>query len=335
MARLRVDQAGVGVTVQDFGRRHFRALGVPLSGALDPCWLAAANFLARAPEDSAGLELLLAAPSLSVEKGPLRLGLAGDLTGVLTRVDGAPEKISGWRGLVLREGDVLDLRLSRGPAYLGFSGGLDVSEVLGSRSTFLRAGFGGFNGRALEKGDVLRCADADGAGLSAPPYARESGKIRFIPGPRAENFPPATLELFAASDWRVGADSDRMGMRLAGPRLVHGPAGANIVSDGATPGAIQVPGDGQPIVLRADCQTSGGYAKIGCVISADIGRLAHVAPGETMGFAPVDHEQAARARQELRAHIARWRAAVTTEGGEWDSGKLWSENLIDGVILGD
>jgi allophanate hydrolase len=126
-----------------------------------------------------------------------------------------------------------------------------------------------------------------------------------------------------------------MGMRLAGPRLVHGPAGANIVSDGATPGAIQVPGDGQPIVLRADCQTSGGYAKIGCVISADIGRLAHVTPGETMGFAPVDHEQAARARQDPREKFARWRAAVATGSGEWDSDRLWSENLISGAILGD
>jgi biotin-dependent carboxylase-like uncharacterized protein len=335
MARLRVEQAGAGVTVQDFGRRRFRALGVPLSGALDPSGLAAALFLARAPEDSAGLELLLAAPTLRVEAGPLRLGLAGDLTGVLTRADGAREKIAGWRGLVLREGDVLAPRLSRGPAYFGFSGGLDVAAVLGSRSTFLRAGFGGLNGRALEKGDVLCCAEADGPALSAPPFPRDSGKIRFIPGSWTENFPPQTLDLFAGSDWRVGADSDRMGMRLAGPRLVHGPAGANIVSDGATPGAIQVPGDGQPIVLRADCQTSGGYAKIGCVISADIVRLAHVAPGETMGFAPVDHEQAARARQDLREKCARWRAAVATGGGEWDSGKLWSENLISGAILGD
>jgi allophanate hydrolase len=143
------------------------------------------------------------------------------------------------------------------------------------------------------------------------------------------------LELFAASIWRVGGDSDRMGMRLSGPRLAHGPAGANIVSDGATPGAIQVPGDGQPIVLRADCQTSGGYAKIGCIISADIGRLAHFAPGEKMGFAPVDHEQAAQARTDLRERFARWRAAVATAGEEWDSGKLWSENLISGAILGD
>ncbi|WP_294534499.1 hypothetical protein [uncultured Rhodoblastus sp.] len=334
MARLRVERAGAGVAVQDFGRRNFRALGVPLSGALDPFFLAAANALAGAPENAAGLELLLAAPTLRVEQGPLRLGLAGDLSGVLTRADGAEEKIAGWRGLVLRDGDVVALRLSRSPAYLGFSGGLDVPEILGARSTFLRGGFGGLGGRTLEHGDALACAQGDGAGLSAPPFSHAQGKIRFIPGPQVQNFALRSLALFEASDWRVGADSDRMGMRLSGPRLAHGPAGANIVSDGATPGAIQVPGDGQPIVLRADCQTSGGYAKIGCVIGADLGRLAHFAPGEMMGFTPVDHRQATQARQDLRENFARWRAAVAPDGESWDCGKLWSENLISGAISG-
>ncbi len=126
-----------------------------------------------------------------------------------------------------------------------------------------------------------------------------------------------------------------MGMRLSGPRLTHGPAGANIVSDGATPGAIQVPGDGQPIVLRADCQTSGGYAKIGCVISADLGQLAHFCPGDVMNFLAVGHDQAAQARNKLRESFARWRASVAPAGVDWDSGRLWSENLISGATSGD
>jgi biotin-dependent carboxylase-like uncharacterized protein len=335
MARTIVEQAGAGVTAQDFGRRKFRSLGVPLSGALDPLLLAAANALALAPENSAGLEVLLAAPTLRVENSPVRLGVAGDVTGVLTRADGSRKAVAGWRGLVLRDGDVLALHLTRGSAYLGFSGGLDLPEILGARSTFLRAHFGGVHGRALEKSDALRCAAAEGAELSAPPFAHESGKIRFIPGPQLGNFAPDALDLFCASDWRVGADSDRMGMRLSGPRLTHGPAGANIVSDGATPGAIQVPGDGQPIVLRADCQTSGGYAKIGCVISADIGRLAHFAPGETIGFRAVDHGEAALARKNLRENFARWRTRVAPVGGDFDCDRLWSENLISGATLGD
>lgn len=340
MARLIVDRAGVGVTVQDFGRKFFRRFGVPLSGALDPLLLAAANVLAQAPENSAGLEILLAAPTLRVKDGPLRLSLAGDLTGILTRADGSQRSVAGWSGLVLRERDGLALRLTRGPCYLGFSGGLDLPEVLGARSTFLRAGFGGMKGRALEKGDALLCAAAEGPELSAPPFAHENEKnarekIRFIPGPQQERFTPDALRLFAASDWRLSGDSDRMGMRLTGPRLTHGPAGANIVSDGATPGAIQVPGDGQPIVLRADCQTSGGYAKIGCVISADLGRLAHFCPDDVMNFLAVDHEQAAQARNNMRESFARWRASVAPAGVDWDSGRLWSENLISGATSGD
>ncbi len=340
MARLIVEQAGVGVTVQDFGRKFFRSLGVPLSGALDPLWLAAANALAQARENTAGLEILLAAPALRVESGPLRLGLAGELTGILTGADGSQRSVAGWSGVVLHDGDVLSLRLTRGPAYLGFSGGLDLPEVLGSRSTFLRAGFGGLNGRALEKGDTLICAAAEGQGFSAPPFTHENekiarGKIRFIPGPQEARFTRDALRLFAVSDWRVGSDSDRMGMRLSGPRLNHGPAGANIVSDGATPGAIQVPGDGQPIVLRADCQTSGGYAKIGCVISADLGRLAHFCPGEAMNFLSVSHDEAAQARNDLREGFARWRAGVAPAGADWDSNRLWSENHNSGATTGD
>src|SRR5271166_6172207 len=177
MARLIVEQAGAGVTVQDFGRKTFRAIGVPVGGALDPLLLAAANMLALAPENSAGLEILLAGPSLRVEEGPLRLGLAGELAAILSRADGSQRSVGGWSGLVLRDGDVLSLRLTRGPSYLGFSGGLDLPEVLGSRSTFPRAGFGGMNGRALEKGDALICAAAEGQGFSAPPFTHENEKI--------------------------------------------------------------------------------------------------------------------------------------------------------------
>jgi 5-oxoprolinase (ATP-hydrolysing) subunit C len=333
-ARLVVSRPGAGVTIQDFGRRGFRALGVPLSGALDPVLLAAANALAGAPGDGAGLEILLAAPELRVERGPVRIGLAGDLSGVLTRSGGGRETIAGWRGVVLREGDALSLKLGRGPACLGFSGGLDTPKILGSRATFLRAGFGGIEGRALRADDRLECGAAAGADVAAPPFRHTQGPIRFIPGPQDDRFPPDQGALFASAEWRAGADSDRMGMRLAGPKLTHGPGGANIISDGATPGAIQVPGDGQPIVLRADCQTSGGYAKIGCVISADLPRLAHIAPGDAVTFTPVDHAGAAVARQELREKFARWLGRIAPAGG-WDAEKLWSENLISGAVSGD
>ena len=335
IARICVEQPGMGVSAQDCGRTNYRALGVPLSGALDPVQLAAANALAGAPEGSAGLEILLAAPVLRVEQGPLRIGLAGALSGMLTRADGGEHSVMGWRGLVLQTGDSLALRLARGPAYIGFSGGLDLPMVLGSRSTFLRAKFGGIDGRALLAGDLLRCAAAEGEEVAAPAFAHEDGPLRFIPGPQDQNFTPDALAAFAATAWRVSADSDRMGMRLAGPQLTHRPGLANIVSDGATPGAIQVPGDGQPIVLRADCQTSGGYAKIGCVISADVFRAAHFAAGDSVAFTAVDHQKAAEARQKLHAKFAQWREKMTAVRQPWDLEKLWSENLISGAFSGD
>jgi biotin-dependent carboxylase-like uncharacterized protein len=332
-ARLTVLRPGAGVAAQDFGRSGFRALGVPLSGALDPLLLAAANALADAPEGSAGLEILLAAPELRVELGALRIGLAGELSGLLTRASGARENIPSWRGLILREGDTLTLRLGRGAAYLGFSRGLNLPQVLAARATFLRGGFGGLEGRALRAGDALSCGAAAEGDFFAPPLLHEPGPIRFIPGPQADHFTPEALALFAAAEWRAGAESDRMGLRLSGPRLIHGARGANIVSDGATPGAIQVPGDGQPILLRADCQTSGGYAKIGCAISADLPRLAHISPGDIVTFAPVDHAEAALARSRSREIFARWRQAIAPLD-TWDPEKLWSENLISGATSG-
>jgi allophanate hydrolase len=125
-----------------------------------------------------------------------------------------------------------------------------------------------------------------------------------------------------------------MGLRLAGPRLEHLPGAANIVSDGATPGAIQVPGDGQPIVLRADGQTSGGYSKIGCAIAADLPRLAHLAPGHCLSFTPVDHAEAAAARRRAHEIFEQWRARIAP-ARLLDDGKLWTENLISGATSGE
>jgi len=327
MARLIVEHPGLGVSIQDRGRPGWRKLGVPLSGALDQRWRAAANVLAGAPEEAAALECLLAAPILRVEQGPLRLGLAGAFSGTLVR-DGETRDIESWRGLLLQTGDRLALKLFRAPGYIAFSGGLDAPLALGARATYAGAGLG----RAVSRGDALVCADAEGEERAAPPLAVGAGPLRFIPGPEA--FPPETLETFVAARWTVRPESDRMGLRLSGPRLAHGPEGANIVSAGVTPGVIQVPGDGQPIVLRADGQTSGGYARLGCMISADLDRLAHVSPGEDVCFAVVDQAQAARARAERRENFARWRQSLRPIAG-LDEEKLWSENLITGAILGE
>ncbi|MBB4197959.1 hypothetical protein CCR94_05330 [Rhodoblastus sphagnicola] len=327
MARLIVEHPGLGVSIQDRGRFGFRRLGIPVSGALDQGFFAAANVLAGAPDDAAALECLLSAPILRADAGPVRLGLAGAFSGVLTRA-GRDESIVSWRGLTLQTGDRLALKLTRPPGYIACSGGLDVPPVLNSRSAYARAGLG----RALGPDDVLCCADAQGEDRCAPPLAPGDGPLRFLPGP--DPFPPQTLAAFIAARWTVRPESDRMGLRLAGPRLADRPEGANIVSEGVTPGAIQIPGDGQPILLRADGQTSGGYARIGCVITADLDRMAHVLPGDAVAFAPVDAAQAAQARRERCERVAAWRQSLAPVAG-LDEEKLWSENLITGAIFAD
>ncbi len=169
IARIKIEQAGLGVTAQDLGRTKYRALGVPAQRRARPHATRRRQCAGRRAGRFGGLEILLAAPTLRVEQGPLRIGLAGALSGMLTRADGSQHKVTGWRGLVLQTGDLLALRLTRGPACVGFSGGLDLPVVLGSRSTFLRGKFGGFDGRALAAGDLLLCAAADGEEVAAPP----------------------------------------------------------------------------------------------------------------------------------------------------------------------
>jgi allophanate hydrolase len=332
-ALLVVEDPGLGVTAQDLGRPGFRRLGVPLSGALDPVLLAAAQALAKAPENSAGLEILLTGPILRAEAS-VRLGLAGDVDILVTRADGAQQNFDGWRSLILQPGDRAAIRLRRAPAYVCFSGGLLSPPTLGSRSCYPRAGLPGLAGRPLARGDILPCATEEGEALQGPPFQHGDGPIRFIAGPQATRFDASAMPDFCGADWRVTADFDRMGMRLAGLPLQHGPEGAGIVSDGVTPGAIQVPGDGQPIVLLKDCQTSGGYAKIGCVIAADLPRLAHARSGDKLRFQQVELAEAAAALSKLRQHFKLWRHSLHPAEEGLDATKLWTENLISGATNG-
>ena len=207
MARLSAEHSGLGVSVQDGGRFGFRGLGVPVSGALDQSWRAAANVLAGAPEDAAAFEILLAAPVLRVEQGPVRVGLVGALSGVLTR-EGVEERTGCWRGLLLQTGDraLSALKILRAPAYIAFSGGLDAPVFLGSRSTYARANLG----RALCCGDALCCGEASGDDFFALPLAPGEGPLRFIPGP--QDFPLETLAAFVDARWTVRPESDRMGL---------------------------------------------------------------------------------------------------------------------------
>jgi allophanate hydrolase len=335
---LRVEAAGFGVTVQDRGRFGYRRTGVTASGPLDADLARCAVELAGGPAEAAFLEIRLLGPTLRVEGGPLRLALTGRIGAEVRRRDGTVEPFPGFATRTVDDGDRVVLRHAEaGPAHLAVEGGIDVTPVLGSRATLARARLGGLDGRALEVGDALRCPgrpnhlDEDRV---APEWRFGDGPIRVIAGPQDDHFTATARARFTTTEWRATTDLDRMGLRLDGPPLDHlSPEAADIVSDGVVAGAIQVPGDGRPIVLFADCQTVGGYPKIATVISADLPRLARIRPGETVRFAYVDAIAAAAAAAARETAHRRWRAAITRRppAGRIDLAALLAENLIGGV----
>lgn len=315
MSRLRVLIGGLQTSVQDLGRRGFQALGVPVSGALDPISLRLGNALVGNSEGMGALELRMVGPSLRVEEGKARVALAGTGAPLLVeRANGAREEWVSWRAVDLDEGDVVSVPATpdTAVAYLAFAGGVEVPDVLGSRSTLLRGGFGGHQGRAVQEDDELTLGEAAiGRALTvlAQPPMLPVGRLRVVPGPQQDAFTLEALEDLQSEPFRVSTQSDRMGLRLEGPVLRH-VKGADIVSDAIATGAIQVPGSGQPILLLADHQTTGGYAKIATVISADIAAAGRLLPNSMVRFRVVSVEDAVTAArvaeqrvQHLCAHL--------------------------------
>jgi biotin-dependent carboxylase-like uncharacterized protein len=278
---------GLLTTVQDLGRPGWRAFGMPGAGAADRHAFAVANLLAGNPPGAAALELTLQGGAFRFER-PGFAALAGAEMGAA--LDGRP--VRGWSAFRAGAGATLALGgAARGVrAYLAVRGAIDVAPVLGSRSTYLRAGVGGLGGRALRLGDRVPVGEATGpdpapralAPSLVPGYG-DALVLRAMPGPQDGLFRPEALAVLFGETWRVGARSDRMGWRLEGPALAHAGA-ADVVSDAVLPGAVQVPGDGRPIVLGVDAPTVGGYAKIATVIGPDLARLAQARPGAMVRF---------------------------------------------------
>ncbi len=331
---LEVVAPGAYASLQDFGRRGFRRIGVPWAGVLDARLMRIANALVGNAEGAPVIECFDGGLQLAARGGAVRLAVAGD---AVVEVEGAGERraLGSWRSVTLAEDEVLRIRrLDRGRVAVVAVEGLALSMVMGSASTYARAALGGVDGRALAAGLHLPARAASGGSermLPDPPRP-DAGPIRVVPGPQADHFSAATLAAFVDGEYRVTTDADRMGVRLEGPVLAH--VGAReIVSDATVPGSIQVPGNGQPIVLLADAQTAGGYPKIATVIGADIPRLAARRPGEAVRFAmveAVEGERIARAAEaETRALVAGVKPLLA---GGIDEAALYSSNLVGGVV---
>jgi biotin-dependent carboxylase-like uncharacterized protein len=278
--------------------------------------------------------MLTLGASFTVEAESVRLALVGSAAGL--RVDDA--RMAANRSVTLGRGTKVEIPGFTDSACccLAVSGGFAVEPVMGSASTYPRGGFGGFAGRLLKPCDRLALRDPTpppGPDRLAGEIDYGAGPIRIVPGPQEDWFEPESLARFYAEPYAITAEADRMGMRLAGPKLIHA-KGFNIASDGIVTGAVQVPGTGQPILLLADHQTIGGYPKLGTVASADLPRLGRCRPGQSLRFTRINVAEAETLRRAQEAGFRALVAAIGPLTAVPDSEALLAANLISGVVSG-
>lgn len=303
MSLVLVEDAGPLTTVQDLGRSGHLRVGIPASGPMDREAFVLANRLIGNADNAAGLECTLIGPRLAFTDERLIAITGADMAPLL---NGAPAPT--WEGLPVRAGDVLRLGPARSGvrAYVAVAGGIDTPPVLGSRATYVRGRLGGVEGRALRRGDRVPLGPPTLARPRrvpperAPAYGGEP-EVAVVLGPQDDRFTARGIAALFEAPYEMSPQNDRMGARLRGPFIEH-TRGHDIISDGVALGGIQVVGDGQPIVLLADRQSTGGYTKIGTVCSFDIGRIAQTRPGGRIRFRRVTVAEAhAMLRQSRRA----------------------------------
>ena len=316
-----VTRAGFLTSVQDLGRTGFRQFGVSTSGALDWFGLRVANLLVGNDEGAAGLEITLGGLQLRFEDERIVAWCGGEFD-----VQIGSRALPAGHVAHLQAGD--ELKFGRAQigcrCWLAISGGIDVPVVLGSRSTDLRANFGGLEGRTLRDGDVLPLLTRPGspilaAGISswtaphdwASPASRHPS-LRFIRGVDWSRFNDVTIQRFTQHEFTVSPDSDRMGVRLDGSELKR-EVETDLISEAVAPGTIQVPPSGKPILLLGDCQTIGGYPKIAHVIMVDLGIAAQLRAGDGVRFFEVSLQDAHRLLLERERDLERFRIGLSLQ----------------------
>lgn len=309
-----IKSPGALSTVQDMGAVGHLADGFPSAGVMDRYSAALANILVGNGEGDAVVEMTMKGMCITFLDRTVFALTGADMTPMLCK-----KNIPMNAAVTAHPGDVLEMGFARTGCrgYLAIRGGIDVPRVFGSRSTNLRCSFGGYYGRRLEEGDVVPITPApllSEYAVSARnlPYSGVGGKnisVRAVPGPQDYMFTPEALETFFSSPYTVSPESDRMGIRLKG-EVLESRDGVDIISDGIVFGSVQVPRSGMPIVLMADRQTTGGYAKIATVIEADLPSLAQARPGDEITFVKTDVKSAAAALKGMRASLAQVRASL-------------------------
>lgn len=303
---------GLMTTVQDMGRVGYQQFGVSVSGVMDPRSAAIANILVGNPEDEAVLECTMMGPQLLFNQAETIAITGGNL---MPTLDGQP--MPTYRAVTVQAGQVLRFQAPKTGCrcFIAFTGGLDIPEVMGSRSTYMKAKIGGFQGRKLQKDDVI--------GFRAPGVPKNLNirfispefvprpvyTLRVVMGPQDDAFTQQGVDTFLSETYSVTNEFDRMGCRLDGPVIQHVKDG-NIISDGIAFGAIQVPSEGKPIIMLGDRQTTGGYTKIATVISADFRLLGQLKAGDKVKFEKISIGQAQEALLNQRAAMKTLRHAL-------------------------
>ena len=312
---LEILSPGILTSVQDLGRYGYGRYGVAPSGALDSFALRIANLLAGNRSDQACLEIMLLGPAIRALEDIVVAVTGGNLQ---PRRDKQP--IAMWRSQILKKGDILSFSspLSGFRAYVAVAGGISVPLVMGSRSTNLSSGFGGFQGRALEKNDILTSENrsqhvkTDTRVFNAAwiPVYPNNWSLRAIWGPQDDHFPDESRRSLLDATYKMTTDSDRTGIRLQGPVIRHKPdIQTSIISEGVIAGSVQIPGDGKPIIILGETVT-GGYRKIATVISADLPLLGQIKPGDSVRFTVVSLEEARRALIGVEENIRRFEKSL-------------------------
>jgi 5-oxoprolinase (ATP-hydrolysing) subunit C len=325
---LVVDEVGPATSVQDAGRFGGQRYGLGAAGAMDQGALAAVQALVGSASSAGAVEVGPFAAKFTARGGDLRVAVSGAIRPIKIG-DRSVAMLSTVR---LQDGKTLSLGFAKGGvfSYLAIEGGIQAAPVMGSLSVHLRAGLGSPYARPLKVGDTLSVrpasANVERMLLSANPT---HGPIRVVLGPQDDYFSPEIISQFLATVWRVSATSDRMGYRLEGPALAHA-KGYNIVSDGIANGSIQIPGNGQPLVLLADRGTTGGYPKIATIVSADLGRCAQIGVGQALQFAAVTIETAQTIARTWMAELA----ALPSRVQEVRDASVIEARLFDANVAG-
>ena len=304
---------GLMTTVQDQGRIGYQQVGVSVSGVMDPRSAALANILVGNDEKEAVLECTMMGPHLQFNQANCIAITGGDL---MPTIDGKP--VPNYTAIKVEAGQVLKFTMPKAGcrAFIAFAGGLDIPEVMGSRSTYMKAKIGGMEGRKLQKDDVIgfRAPKAELKNMNFRSMAsefvpRKEYTIRVVLGPQDDYFTDAGIQTFLSQVYTVTAEFDRMGCRLEGEAIAH-KEGGDIISDGIAFGAIQVPSSGKPIIMLGDRQTTGGYTKIANVISVDFRILAQLKQGDKVRFEQVSVKFAQDALLTQRAALKTIRNAL-------------------------